>query len=304
MMNSFTDPGTTSSASFQPTLNLEATSAATPPASAGCMYIEPGPHGYVPAAACNSNWNYNPNVGLAAFMAVLFGLSFIAHIIQAWYFKKFKLAWTLLMGISWETLGFLLRLGGALDQQNRSLATVQQALILLAPLWLNAFDYVLLGRMMLVFLPELKILRVRATWIAGIFVCLDLIAFLIQASAALFLAPGNTVDQVNTGMTLYMAGICLQQVYIVIFLSFVGMFHYRALQVSDRRTIFAICPSWQTTLIAIYASLVLITVRIIFRLREFSGGLDPYANSIPYHEQYFYVCQNNPTKKNSLLLTV
>ncbi|KAI0132455.1 RTA1 like protein-domain-containing protein [Xylariales sp. AK1849] len=288
------DLGTISSAGFQPTMTPEATSASSSSTGAQYMYIEPGHNGYVPYYACNANWNFDPQVQLAAFFMVLFLLSLIAHIIQSWYYKNFKLTWALLMGLTWETLGFMLRTGGALDQQNRGVATMHLILIMLAPLWINAFDYVVLGRMILVFLPEPRIFHIRGTWIAVIFVCLDAVAFLVQASAAWFLAPGNSVDQINTGMNLYMAGISLQQIYIVVFLGFVGRFHYRAIQLMNQRLVFRFRP-WRASLIAIYISLMLITIRIVFRLHEFAGGLDPAKNPVPYHEWYFYIFDATPT---------
>ncbi|KAL8785636.1 MAG: hypothetical protein Q9195_008556 [Heterodermia aff. obscurata] len=42
-----------------------------------------------------------------------------------------------------------------------------------------------------------------------------------------------------------------------------------------------------------YASLVLITIRIIFRLTEFSAGEDP-SNPLPFHEIYFYAFEAVP----------
>ena len=45
--------------------------------------------------------------------------------------------------------------------------------------------------------------------------------------------------------------------------------------------------SWRALLYVLYASLTLITTRIIFRMVECSSGITPSKNPIPSHEAYF-----------------
>jgi hypothetical protein len=44
---------------------------------------------------------------------------------------------------------------------------------------------------------------------------------------------------------------------------------------------------WRELLYVLFASLALITTRIVFRMVEFAGGLDPSNDPVPYHEAYF-----------------
>jgi hypothetical protein len=52
--------------------------------------------------------------------------------------------------------------------------------------------------------------------------------------------------------------------------------------------------NWRLLLYVLFSSLALITIRIIFRLVEFSSGLDPKKNPIPYHEAYFFALDGLP----------
>lgn len=63
-------------------------SAATATSTATCVTATPGKYGYVPPDACNSNYNYFPNYGAAIAVTVLFGLVTLAHVVQAFVYKR------------------------------------------------------------------------------------------------------------------------------------------------------------------------------------------------------------------------
>lgn len=118
-------------ASISTTLTSEATSSST----TGCVTVTPDPNGYVPEYACNSNYFYNPSFAAALLFAVLFNITAMIHIIQAFYHKKVRLCSPLLMGVIWETLGFAIRSAGTRNQQSFALSFSSQLFILLAPMW-------------------------------------------------------------------------------------------------------------------------------------------------------------------------
>jgi len=60
--------------------------------------------------------------------------------------------------------------------------------------------------------------------------------------------------------------------------------------------------NWGPLLYVLLASLVLITIRIIFRMVEFASGLDPSKNPIPFHEAYFMALDALPMLIATLLL--
>lgn len=102
-------------------------------ASATCTTAVPGKYGYVPPAACNSNYNYYPNFAAAVAMSTLFGTVLVAHIVQAVIYKK-RYCWVLCMMVAWETASFILRALGAHDQQQLGYVIGYTLLFLLAPL--------------------------------------------------------------------------------------------------------------------------------------------------------------------------
>lgn len=93
-----------------------------------------------------------------------------------------------------------------------------------------------------------------------------------------------------------MAGVAIQQAFITFFLFLAIRFHYKLIlgtstqntHATDEHT--AVKPviytvPWRRLLYALYLTLILITIRNIFRLIEFSDGVDGY---IAVHEAFFY----------------
>lgn len=62
--------------------------------------------------------------------------------------------------------------------------------------------------------------------------------------------------------------------------------------------------NWRSLLYIMFASLALITTRIIYRLVEFAAGLDPSKNPIPYHEWYFMVLDALPMLISIALMNI
>lgn len=78
------------------------------------------------------------------------------------------------MGALWETAAFIIRILAIQNQSSQGLYTPQFVLILIAPLWINAFDYMVLGRMVHYFLPGRRILGFKPQRMALVFVLLDI----------------------------------------------------------------------------------------------------------------------------------
>ena len=86
------------------------------------------------------------------------------------------------MGAAWEFISFSLRVAGSRNQQSTGLAISSQILLLLAPMWVNAFDYMVLGRMIYFFVPEQQVWGIKGIKLTKIFVWLDILSFLTQAA--------------------------------------------------------------------------------------------------------------------------
>lgn len=270
-----------------------ATSTAAPSATGSCITVTPGKDGYIPEWACSSNYDYYPSFAAALIFAIVFGITTLLHIYQAFAFKKVRLCWVIVMGSAWELASFALRVVGTKNQQSTPIASVSQILVLLAPMWVNAFDYMVLGRMIYFFVPEQKIWGIRGIKIAKIFVWLDIFSFFTQLAGGVMISPGASQSTLMTGIHIYMGGIGLQEFCILIFTSIAIKFSLVMGQqenklASSRHQLLDGKPNnWRVLLYVLYASLTLITTRIIFRMVEFSSGITSSKNPIPFHEAYF-----------------
>ncbi|KAI9848829.1 MAG: hypothetical protein M1837_006345 [Sclerophora amabilis] len=192
------------------------------------------------------------------------------------------------MGGFWELGSFVTRSLSTRDQQSSGLAMIAQLLLLLAPLWVNAFCYMVLGRMVQFFIPTHAIFRIRASTLAMYFVGLDIVSFIIQLVGGGMAGNGQPPETIKKGIDIYMGGIGLQEFFIIVFLAFAIKFHLQMLAMEKRGELVGTGKEkWRILLYALYTSLLLISVRIIFRLIEFSRGNKP-DNPIPYNEKYLY----------------
>ncbi|ESZ96750.1 hypothetical protein SBOR_2894 [Sclerotinia borealis F-4128] len=283
------------------TMMVDSTSE-TVSAIASCINLTPDKNGYVPASACNANYNFDPSFTAAIIFTLLFFIVTIAHIYQAFYHKKLRLCWVLIMGCVWELVSFAIRSASTKMQQNIVLATVSRIFGLLAPLWINAFVYMVLGRMIYFFIPDQKVWGMRGIRIAKVFIWLDVIFFIAQLAGAVLISPGAEHTTLKIGIHIYMGGIAFQELCIVISTAIAIQFLFimqqreKSIGVSTNQILDQRHRNWRPLLSMIFASLALITTRIIYRLIEFSSGFDPMENPNPisYHEWYFMVLDPLP----------
>ncbi|KAK0120003.1 hypothetical protein ONS95_011421 [Cadophora gregata] len=286
-----------------------ATSAST--STPTCIRVKPDKNGYVPEWACDSNYMYYPSFTAAIVFSVAFGVCLLVHIFQAFHYSKKKLCWVLIMGVAWEFASFSIRAAGTRHQQITALAFASQILVLLAPMWINAFVYMVLGRMIYFFTPEQQVFHIKGIKIAKIFVWLDVLSFLTQVGGGVMIEPSSSYKTQMLGIHIYMGGIGFQELCILLFAAIALHFaitmrqHERSRGITSSTQILDDKPhNWRTLLYVLFAALVLITIRIIFRMVEFASGLDADKNPIPYHEAYFMALDALPMLIAGILFNV
>ncbi|KAK1687431.1 RTA1 domain-containing protein [Colletotrichum godetiae] len=252
--------------------------------------IEPDANGYIPSGECGAIWNYYPSFTAAAVFAALFGVLTVVHIWQAAKHKK-RWCWVIIMASIWETLAFVFRAASSKNQQSNGIYLVFQIFILLAPIWVNAFAYMTLGRMIYFFHPSRSLLRIPAATFAAIFVALDIVSFAVQLTGGSMAGPTAPPAEQMKAIHIYMGGIGLQEFFILIFVALalksqVELKRMDKLSGQESR-------SWKPLLWALYFSLGMISVRIVYRLIEFSSG-HGIDNVLITHEAYFYVLEALP----------
>lgn len=152
----------------------------------------------------------------------------------------------------------------------------------------NAFDYMILARMIHFFVPDRRIGIFKPSLLTMIFILLDLASFVIQLIGGSMAGPGADHETMMKGIHIYMGGIGIQQFFIFLFLLIALQFHRQMIHLDRQGRLSGSKAKWRRLLYALYASLLFITVRVIFRLVEFSSGNNS-SNPIPQHEWFMYV---------------
>jgi hypothetical protein len=120
----------------------------------------------------NRVWNFCPNEGVAYFYAIIFGLLVVAHFIQAIIHRKFYSIVIIISAIL-QILGFIFRVLSIQNNKSLTWFTLWFVIILVAPLFTNAFVYMIMGRMVHNFIPSRKLFGLQARRFGRYFVLLD-----------------------------------------------------------------------------------------------------------------------------------
>jgi hypothetical protein len=118
-------------------------------------------------------------MGASILFSILFGFTTIGHIWQAAHYKK-PFCWVLIMSAIWQTLAFIIRCVSIMYPTDNVINNVTYVLVLLAPLWTNAFCYMVVARLVHMYMPNHRIWRIKGSWLALIFVLLDFVAFVVH----------------------------------------------------------------------------------------------------------------------------
>ncbi|KAL9112962.1 MAG: hypothetical protein Q9227_002827 [Pyrenula ochraceoflavens] len=213
-------------------------------------------------------WQYCPSLAPSLVFAFLFAASAIIHLIQAVLHKK-PFSWVIIMGALWEMVGYGFRSASVLDQTDKTRFTYQSIFILLAPLWVNAFAYMSLGRMVHMFLGpneiDRHVLKVPAQKFTLIFVTLDIVAFVVQGIGGVMASnQSNSESTIMLGFHIYEGGVGFQQAVILGFSTMAVRLHIKLRQVEARFTDPILAPKRARWLLyAIYVALIMISLRIV-----------------------------------------
>ncbi|EPE04416.1 rta1 domain-containing protein [Ophiostoma piceae UAMH 11346] len=233
-------------------------------------------------------WSFCPNMGASVLFIVVFALTTIAHAYQAYRYRK-SYSWVIIMSSLWQFLTYIFRALSIQTPASFGNYAAWFVLILIAPLWTNAYSYMVFGRLVWNYTPDRKVWGLRAQRFGVIFVMLDIVAFIVQVyGAAAASAKDAATDDVLRSLHIYMAGVGIQLFFLLICFVF-GIRLWLMM-----RTDAIMYPHLRPALMLLYVQfvvLVLIIVRIVFRIVEYSSGL---KSSIPLHEAYQYSLDTLP----------
>lgn len=112
------------------------------------------------------------------------------------------------------------------------------------------------------YLPSFSVLGVKLYNLTLWFVFADIACFVVQLIGGAQATNTAPPDQALRGIRIYMAGISLQETFIIVFVGFTAAFHMRLLK-AEKTGQFERTgkKNWRRLLYTIYLSLLLITVR-------------------------------------------
>ncbi|KAF5629640.1 rta1 domain protein [Fusarium tjaetaba] len=254
--------------------------------------------------APKSYYLYNPSEPLAGVVAGLYGVSFC---ITVWQIIR-KKAWVwlfMLLAIAMEVIGYAARVVSATKPTEKGPYVLQFTLVILPPVLMAGVIYVIFARIVFWVVPPesrtLRFLWVPARFITLLFVGFDIISLLLQLVAAVLIAGTDPTDpdaksKLNLGKTLGLVGVSTQIAGFGLFTVSAIRFHFAARRLSpdfakDNQERHGIVKKWQTLLIVVNVSCLLILVRSIYREIDFAGGKDGTTHQ---KEWYLYVFDTLP----------
>jgi len=244
----------------------------------------------VSSKTLNSNpWSYTPSFAVALVAVILYAIVTVLLIGRMFQFRAWWFIAVILGGIM-ECLGLGARARNTQDLTNQSLYKMQLACTILAPIFTAAAEYILLGRIMDYVGRRFSLFR--PTLVSWVFISSDAISFLIQVggAAALLARPdvnsNSTKDELNKaqnllnlGDNILLAGLAINLASFVVFMLQITYFDYQT------RKQHAPGGRWRQLLIALYVSTLLVLIRQVYRVIEFSQG---WFGFLPTHEAYFF----------------
>jgi hypothetical protein len=81
----------------------------------------------------------------------------------------------IITGAIWETAAFAFRILSARNPTHKASYDASFLLVLLAPICINAFDYMVISRIVRLFLPHGRVLGLKGFFLGKLFVCFDIL---------------------------------------------------------------------------------------------------------------------------------
>lgn len=153
---------------------------------------------------------------------------------------------------------------------------LQSLLLLLAPILFAASLYMTLSRV-IISVDGARCSIIPPRWLTRIFITGDVVSFMIQGGGAGILVKADSKSSQQTGENIIIAGLVFQILIFAVFGVAGIIFHVR-FKNQDLGESFHDRP-WQSTLVMLYGTSLLIMVRNIFRVVEYAMGHDGYLLS-------------------------
>ncbi|CAF3735783.1 unnamed protein product [Adineta steineri] len=225
----------------------------------------------------NTFFRYDPSIAGASIFLAMFSIVTIVHIYQMFRYKTYYYIAIVICGIA-EVVGYATRLVSRANPFNKDIYSTQYALIVLAPIFLVASLYVMLGRIIR-FVGHRSLIPAKR--IALIFITGDVITFLVQIFGAIVLLNKNNPNSVNLGKNILLVGLIIQ-IGVFFFFTICAIHFHVTVNKSGQHN----GGNWRQLIKALYVACVFVLLRSLFRVIEFSESVTGYLQTA---EWTFYV---------------
>ncbi|OQE30493.1 hypothetical protein PENFLA_c003G07615 [Penicillium flavigenum] len=240
---------------------------------------------------------YDPSLTASIIFTILYLLSFVYHLYLSAIapctrkFSRTGYFIPIMVAAAIEVGAYAIRAASVKKPDNIGLYATSATLIVIAPVLVCASLYIFIGKLIQSTgkEPLLFFGKVSPVWIPRIFVMSDVLSFLTQASGS-GIASSNDWEgiQKNVGVGVLIGGLVLQLVTFALFLLLVVWFDMRSTPSSLGG---GMESGVRLVLNGIYVASFFIMVRLIYRVIEFSMGMDTYTWT---HEWPLYVLEATP----------
>ncbi|KAJ7794398.1 RTA1 like protein-domain-containing protein [Mycena olivaceomarginata] len=246
---------------------------------------------------------YVPKTSLAIIGLAMFVFSGLIHWIHFFRFRQQLFLITLTLGMTTMAIGFGIRIVFAHSPTSIGIYVIMDMVASSSrPALSWQRDYMLLARLASTFDTQVseRCLLIRASRLAKLFVCSDVITFLLQAAGGGLMSSGSMASM---GNKIIMLGLSLQLASFAIFTAVLMLFGFRLRRDFPQYwfpqkkalpfRIFSAAPidDWRILFFIICITCAGILIRSIFRIAEFAGGYNGYITT---HEVYFYLFDSLP----------
>ncbi|GHJ87964.1 hypothetical protein NliqN6_4366 [Naganishia liquefaciens] len=203
------------------------------PGNITCNFA-PGSPNYFTGEVEQSAYNYLLNQTACIAFVVFFGLSAALHFGQAVWSRQWWLIYTLFFGAVGETIGWSGRLWSSISETwdpsvggswtvNETSFLMQISSLIMAPAFMAAGNYILLGRIIPVLGTRYSFIHPTSYTI--VFVFGDLVSLIVQAIGGGKASAAETLEGANAGARVMVGGVMFQMVvmiaYTAVLLAFV-----------------------------------------------------------------------------------
>ncbi|KAG9048034.1 hypothetical protein FS837_000922 [Tulasnella sp. UAMH 9824] len=251
-------------------------------------FKENGDHGF---------FFYDPSNAAAIIFAIIFGALLAFHCWQTFQYKTTFMI-VLIVSVVLEFFGYITRSISITNTDALWANIASQTSLIVAPAFLAAQDYMIIGRVMAYVGSQYGIIDHNK--ITKIFVGADVLAIITQSGGGAMLAgaQGN-INQMKNAKNILLGGLALQVITFAFFAFVAISYDWRSSRAPELKPYASEMQKMRKLWYAFYLSAILITVRSIYRTAEFGevsfepgqSSIDGYALT---HEWLMYVLDAVP----------